>query len=90
MYLQNPLTKTQDEPLFFCFYFYFYFHFYDDVYAEVPSLVKLRSVILLKACDPRAQPWPRFCLTLREFVEVLIYPKHGSKGLGMAEIVFNP
>ena len=45
MYLQNPLTKTQDEPLFSL----------DDVHAEVPSLVKLWSVILLKACGPRDQ-----------------------------------
>ena len=87
MYLQNPLTKTQDESLFV---FYLFIYFYDDVYAEVPSLVKLRSVILLKACGSRDQPWSRFYLTLREFVEVLIYPKHGSKGLGMAEILFNP
>ena len=53
-------------------------------------MVKLRSIILLKACGSRDQPWPRFYLTLREFVEVLIYLKHGSKGLGMAEILFNP
>ena len=86
MYLQNPLTKTQDESLFVFFYFYFY----DDVYAEVPSLVKLRSIILLKACGSRDQPWPRFYLTLREFVEVLIYLKHGSKGPSVAKIIFNP
>ena len=45
MYLQNPLTKTQGESSFSN----------DDAYAKVPSLVKLRSVILLKACSPRNQ-----------------------------------
>ena len=43
--------------------------------------MKLRSVILFKAYDPRDQAWSRFCLTLREFVEALIYPSHGFKGL---------
>ena len=74
MYLQNPLIKTQDKSLFF-------FFSYDDAYAEVPPLVKLRSVFLLKAYDPRDQAWSRFCLTRKEFVEALIYPSHGFKGL---------
>ena len=56
MYLQNPLTKTQDKSLFF--------FSYDDAYVEVPPLVKLRSIFLLKAYDPRDQAWSRFCLTL--------------------------
>ena len=38
----------------------------------------------------RDQAWPRFCLTLREFIEALIYPRHGSEGLDMVEVVFNP
>ena len=82
MYLQNPLTKTQDKSLFF--------FSYDDAYAEVPPLVKLQSVFLLKAYDPRDQAWSRFYLTLREFVEALIYPSHGFKGPGMADVLFNP
>ena len=53
MYPQNPLTRTQGEPLFS----------YNDAYAEVPSLVNLRSVNLPKACGSRGQVWPRFCLT---------------------------
>ena len=53
MYLQNPLTKTKGESLFS----------HEDVYAEVPSLVKLRSIILLKAYGPRNQVWPRLYLT---------------------------
>ena len=52
--------------------------------------MKLRSVILFKAYDPRDQAWSRFCLTLREFVEALIYPSHRFKGLRMAEVLFNP
>ena len=53
-------------------------------------MVKLRSVILFKAYDPRDQAWSRFCLTLREFIEALIYPKHVFEGLGMAKVLFNP
>ena len=53
MYPQNPSTKTQGEPLFS----------YDDAYAEVPSLLNLRSVNLPKACGLRGQAWPRFYLT---------------------------
>ena len=26
-----------------------------------------------------------FCLTFREFIEALIYPRHGSKGTGMGQ-----
>ena len=35
------------------------------------------------------QAWLRFCLTLRVFIEALIYPRHVSRGLGMEEILFN-
>ena len=51
--------------------------------------MKLRSVILFKAYDPRDQAWSRFCLTLREFVEALIYPRHGFEGPSMAKVLFN-
>ena len=37
----------------------------------------------------RDQAWPRFCLTLREFVEALIYLRYGSEGLVMAKVLFN-
>ena len=83
-----PLKSFNQNPGWV--FFFLIIIFYDDAYVEVPSLVKLRSIILLKACGSRDKLWPRFYLTLREFVEVLIYPKHGSKGLGMAEILFNP
>jgi len=59
MYLQNPLTRTQGESLFS----------HDDVYAEVPSLMKLRSIILLKACGLRNQAWPRLFLTHGYFLK---------------------
>ena len=39
--------------------------------------------------DPSDQVRPRFYLTLREFIEMLIDPGHGSEGLGMTEILFN-
>ena len=80
MYFWNPLMKTQGESLFYR----------DGAYVEVPSLVKLRGIILLKACGLRDQAWPRFYLTLGEFIKVLIYPKHGSKGPSVAKILFNP
>ena len=38
----------------------------------------------------RVQASPRFCLTFREFIVALIYLRHGSEGLGKAEVVFNP
>ena len=53
MYLQNPLTKTQDKSLFS----------HDDAFVEVPSLVNLQSINLPKACGPKGQAWLRFCLT---------------------------
>ena len=53
MYLQNTLTKTQGESSFSN----------DDAYAKVLSLVKLQSVIVLKACGSRDQVWPRLYLT---------------------------
>ena len=36
------------------------------------------------------QMWLRFCLILREFIEALIYSRHGSKGPGMDKVLFNP
>ena len=52
MYIHNPLTKTQGESSFSD----------DDAHAKVLSLVKLRSVILLKACGLRDQVWLRLYL----------------------------
>ena len=37
---------------------------------------------------PRDQAWLRCSLTLREFIEALIYPRPGSNGAGMAEVFF--
>ena len=35
------------------------------------------------------QTWPRFSLTLREFIETIICLRHGSKGPSMAKVLFN-
>ena len=34
----------------------------------------------------RGQTWLRFCFTLTEFNEALIYPRHVSRGPGVDEI----
>ena len=49
----ESLTKTRGE----------YSFSHDDAYAEVPSLVNLRSINLPRACGLRGQAWSRFCLT---------------------------
>ena len=37
----------------------------------------------------RDQIWPRISLTLREFIETIIYQRRKSKGPSMTEVLFN-